>query len=86
MKVYWKEIKDGYRLHLSACIQLYLMFLLKHVLLCLGHSGGYALCYSKNVNEAPSFGLCPVVSFNINRLNISDTTKAGTEAAPWEIK
>ena len=34
----------------------------------------------------PSDGLRPVVSFNINRLDISDTTKTGTESAPWEIK
>ena len=33
-----------------------------------------------------SLGLRPVVSFNINRLDISDTTKNGTESAPWEIK
>ena len=33
-----------------------------------------------------TYGLRPVVSFNINRLNISDTTKTGTETAPWEIK
>ena len=32
------------------------------------------------------YGLRPVVSFNINRLNISDATKTGTETAPWEIK
>ena len=32
------------------------------------------------------YGLYPVVSFNINRLDISDTTKTGAESAPWEIK
>ena len=36
--------------------------------------------------NSPRYGLRPVVSFNINRLNISDTTKTGTEATPWEIK
>ena len=33
-----------------------------------------------------SLGLRPVVSFNINRIDISDTTKTGAETAPWEIK
>ena len=36
--------------------------------------------------NSPRYGLRPVVSFNISRLNISDTTKTGTESAPWEIK
>ena len=33
-----------------------------------------------------SYGLRPVVSFNINRIDISDTTKTGTESEPWNIK
>ena len=36
--------------------------------------------------ETLSYALHPVISFNIKRLDISDTTKTGTEAAPWEIK
>ena len=43
--------------------------------------------YTSNGNVALSpFGVRPVVSFNINRFDISDTTKNGTESAPWEIK
>ncbi len=43
--------------------------------------------YSSNADVlAALYGLYPVISFNISRLDISDTTKTGTEAAPWEIK
>ena len=42
--------------------------------------------YSTGYVNVPSYGLRPVVSFNINRLDISDTTKIGTETAAWEIK
>ena len=47
---------------------------------------GYYLCHSTVYANTSSFGLRPVVSFNINRLDISDITKTGTESAPWEIK
>ena len=48
---------------------------------------GYAFLLNSNLHtNAACYGLRPVVSFNINRLNISDTTKTGTETAPWEIK
>ena len=47
---------------------------------------GFSL-YASNGNDGlPSYGLRPVVSFNINRLNTSDTTKTGSESTPWEIK
>ena len=42
--------------------------------------------FYSNKDAGFSCGLRPVVSFNINRLDISDTTKTGTESAPWEIK
>ena len=45
----------------------------------------YSVFSTGNVST-PSWGLRPVISFNINRLDISDTTKTGTESAPWEIK
>ena len=51
-----------------------------------GHVYGDYLCTSKAYTFAPSYGLRPVVSFNIKRLDISDTTKTGAESAPWKIK
>ena len=42
--------------------------------------------FYSNKDVGFSCGLRPVVSFNINRLDISDITKTGTESAPWEIK
>ena len=44
------------------------------------------LVNSRGTISTTTAGLRPVVSFNINRLDISDTTKTGTESAPWEIK
>ena len=43
--------------------------------------------YTSNGNVAASpFGVRPVISFNINQLDISDTTKDGSESAAWNIK
>ena len=46
----------------------------------------YSVVFVDGARLEYSYGLRPVVSFNINRLDISDTTKNGTESAPWEIK
>ena len=51
-----------------------------------GSTSSNGLYHSQGYNGEPSFGLRPVVSFNINHLDISDTTKTGAESAPWEIK
>ena len=51
-----------------------------------GSTGTHSLFSSYGGMVIPSYGLRPVVSFNINRLDISDITKTGTESAPWEIK
>ena len=51
-----------------------------------GSTGTHSLFSSYGGMVIPSYGLRPVVSFSINRLDISDTTKTGTESAPWEIK
>ena len=50
------------------------------------HAGSNGLCYSNIAASVPKIGLRPVISFNINRLDISDTTKTGAESASWEIK
>ena len=50
------------------------------------NTAGYGLFSSRGGSDTPSYGLRPVISFNINRLNISDTTKTGSESTPWEIK
>ena len=47
---------------------------------------GYGLSSSTANSSTLTFGLRPVISFTINRLDISDTTKTGTETAAWEIK
>lgn len=47
----------------------------------------YAFLYNSDANTVATIsGLRPVIELNINRLNISDTTKTGSESTPWEIK
>ncbi len=47
--------------------------------------GDYLYSSSGYVRE-PSHGLRPVISFNISRLNTSDTSKNGSSSAAWDIK
>ena len=47
---------------------------------------GFSLYDSNDNIGIPSYGIRPVIQFSINRLDVSDTTKTGTESAPWEIK
>ena len=73
----------------SSCVTLadgrdYATFVVRYVYP--GYTSGNDIHSSDVVSDNPTYGLRPVVSFNINRLDISDTTKTGTESAPWEIK
>ena len=52
----------------------------------LGSVGGNLLYHSSGSVDAPTYGLRPVISFNISRLSISDTTKDGSSSLPWAIK
>ena len=53
---------------------------------CSGNVVGSYLCISTGNVIAPSYGLRPVISFNISYLNVSDTIKDGSSSAPWDIK
>lgn len=53
---------------------------------CSNSVDGTFLYASSGWKDERVHGLRPVISFNINRLDISDTTKTGTETAPLEIK
>ena len=56
---------------------------------CIAYSGlaaGNSLRNSATSAGASAYGLRPVVQFSAKLLDISDTTKTGTETAPWEIK
>ncbi len=75
----------------SSCVELYhnvsgefCGFLVRYAYS--GYTSGYDLCGSSGYTTEAVQGLRPVVQFNAKLLDISDTTKTGTETAPWEIK
>ena len=51
-----------------------------------GYAGGYSLYRSTAYVNAPTYGLRPTILFNINQLDILDTTKDGSESAAWNIE
>ena len=47
---------------------------------------GNRLYYSTGVPYATKWGIRPVISISIGRIDVSDTTGNGTETTPWIIK
>ena len=51
-----------------------------------GNSLGNYLYNSTGIINEHSYGIRPIISFDITCLNTSDTTKDGSQSAAWEIK
>ena len=51
-----------------------------------GRTGASLMCLSNGESNIKTFGMKPVIYFNINRIDVTDSTKNGSLSAAWEIK